>query len=160
MLTAVSISSTDASTSTPLRRASTPYTPTQNSTAARKRNSLRITSGSVPSRQRDSTNESGEEQHGDDFEGDQVRREDRVGHVRRPLHSGEADVAAAKAIRQHGHEHAEEEEADQGSQPLLVVVELDVTSDRRPGEHRPEEKEDDDGADVDEHLHEGDELGG
>src|SRR6266850_242508 len=50
MLTALRISSTDISTNTPLRRASTPYTPVQNRKAARKRNSFRYTAPSVPSR--------------------------------------------------------------------------------------------------------------
>src|SRR3954468_6324986 len=70
MLTALRISSIDISTSTPLRRASTPYTPVQNRKAARNRNSFRYTAPSVPSRDDDGADQGGEEEHRHDLERD------------------------------------------------------------------------------------------
>ena len=44
--------------------------------------------------------------------------------------------------------------------PAVAGVGVRGAADGRPGEHQPEEQEDDDGADVDQDLHPGDELGG
>src|SRR5438270_2552866 len=159
MLTALSINSMDASTSTALRRASTPYTPMQNRTAARNRNwfnSIR----SVPPGYGDGAHEGGKKQHGHDFERDQIRPEHGVGHVGRALHAGDADLVVAEGIGEHGDHDTEEKEAGQGGQPPLVVVEGCVAPDRSPGEHGAEQEQHDDGADVDDHLDDEDELGG
>jgi len=52
----------------------------------------------------------------------------------------------------------EEGEGDDGGEGPGLAVERHVP-DGSPGEHQAEEQEHDDGTDVDEHLHPGDELG-
>src|SRR5438105_15493561 len=119
MLTALSISSIDARTSTPLRLASTPYTPMQNSTAARKRNWL-SSIRSVPSGNGDGANEGGQKEDGHHFERDQVRPEHRVRHVAGAL-DGRLHVGVVEGVGQHGDHDAEEEERGESGQPALVV---------------------------------------
>src|SRR5436190_1143009 len=77
MLTALRMSSIDMSTITPLRRASTPYTPMANSAAPRSRNSFRSTALLLP-RQDDRAHEGGEEQDRHDLERNEVGGEDGV----------------------------------------------------------------------------------
>src|SRR5438270_4293224 len=131
----------------------------QNRTAARNRNWFRSIR-SVPSGDGDSPDEGGQQEDGHDLERDQVRPEHGVGHIGRALHAGDADLVVAEGIGEYGDHDTEQEQAGQGGQPPLVVVEGCVAPDRSPGEHRPEQEEHDDGADVDDDLHDEDELRG
>src|SRR4051812_6937584 len=128
----------------------------QNSTAARNRNWFKSME-SVPSGDGDGADEGGQQEDRHDFERDQVRPEHGVGHVARALDGG-VHMGVAEGIGQHGNHDAHQEERGEGRQPLLVVVEVDVAADRRAREHGPEQEQHDDGADVDDDLHDEDEL--
>ena len=57
-------------------------------------------------------------------------------------------------------EHAEQDQRGDRRRPASCrACELLLAPDRRPGEHDAEQEQHDDGADVDEHLGDGDELG-
>src|SRR4051812_47837526 len=168
--TALRMSSMDMSTITPFRRASTPYTPMANSAAARKRNWLRNIGlpSSVPPGQDDGADEGGEQHDRGDLEGDQVGAEDRVAHLLGglpELGGGLADDldAGAPPLVPQGPAHGEQEQqADDAADDLLggAVVEVVAGAELGPGQHDAEQEQHDDGADVDEHLADGHELGG
>src|SRR3954453_11571705 len=122
MLTALSISSIDRSTSNAFLRASTPYTPRQKMTAAKSRNSFRYT-GSVPSCQRHRADEGGQQEDRGHFERDHVGAEDRVADLRRAPDGEGAELLVAEAVEQDRAQRAEEEEGDERAEDTLVVVE-------------------------------------
>src|SRR5262245_42074330 len=78
--TALSISSTHMKMMIALRRVSTPTTPIVNSSAEKKSDSASI--GLSASRQRDGSNDGGQQEDARHFEGEQVFMEERSGHWR------------------------------------------------------------------------------
>src|SRR3954447_18157181 len=116
MLTAFRMSSIDIRTSTPLRRASTPYTPMQNNAAPSSRNWLISTS--VPSRQDDGADERSEEQQRHGLERHQVGAEDRVADGPGSALGGDrrvrgafqrVELVLAEVVDEDPGEHADEE---------------------------------------------------
>src|SRR5579884_2064150 len=164
MFTAFSISSMLISTSTPLRRASTPYTPVQNRNALRIRNWFSCTGSSISARDRDGTDECGQQEHRHDLERHHVGPEDRVGDGGRqtihPQRVVDADLSGAERVDEQEDQHAEDEQGRHRGRPALVVVEIRLSAHRRAREHDPEQEEDHDRTDVHEHLDPRDELRG
>src|SRR5260370_6194710 len=137
--------------------------PVQNRNALRMRNSLSCTS--VLPGEDDGADERGEEEHGDHFERDDVDPEDVLadgaGAAERHQRVAELDLLAAEGVdEQRGEDTEDEEGGDDGPPPLVVVEAGSFTAHLGPGEHDAEQEEDDDGADVDEDLDPGHELGG
>jgi hypothetical protein len=97
--------------------------------------------------------------HGGHLERHDIGAEDGVADVGGALDGDGADLLVAEGVGQHRAEGAEEEKGHQAGQPALIVVQAGVVADGRPGEHDAEQQEHDDGADVDEHLDPGHELG-
>src|SRR5580704_7140004 len=158
MLTAFRISSTDMRTSTLFLRARAPYTPVQNKKAARIRNSLSCMrrSSLVPPGDHDGADQRRQEEDGGHFEGDDEVVEDGDpdrGGVAPPVgDQGGVYVDSLETPLQGDRQHAEEEQGDDPGQPPLVVVQLLVAAERRPGEEQAEQHQDHDGADVHQHL--------
>src|SRR5260370_39782263 len=137
--------------------------PVQNKKALRMRNSLSCTS--VLPGEDDGADERGEEQHRDHFERDDVDAEDVLpdGAGASERHQGvaELDLLAAEGVDEERDEDTEDKEGGDDGAPSLVVVEArSLTAHRRSGEHDAEQEQDDDGADVDQDLDPGHELGG
>src|ERR1700674_375973 len=137
--------------------------PVQNKKALRMRNSLSCTS--VLPGEDDGADKRGEEQHRDHFERDDEDPEDVLadgaGAPERHERVAELDLLPAEGVDEERDEHTEDEERGDDGAPTLVVVEAGtLTAHRRPGEHDPEQEQDDHRADVDEDLDPGDELGG
>src|SRR5690606_29542422 len=122
MLTALRISSIDISTSTPLRRTITPYTPIENRIADSRRNWFSsIGAPSVPSGQDDGPDQGGEQEDGDHLERHEVVTEDRVRHhlgaavgvgLGRALVGGEGELLAAEGLDERVAEHQQQADAD------------------------------------------------
>src|SRR5215213_6607588 len=147
-LKALRISSTDISTITALRRARTPNTPMENSTAPSTRK-LAASTMSVLARQDDGADGGGEEDERDGQERDEVVRQDVVGDVHRRGRAGVRQRVAAGEVDGGPRQHPEQEEGD-GHRPAPPPVhQAALAPDLGPGEHDAEQEQDHHGADVD-----------
>src|SRR5699024_11171596 len=102
--------------------------------------------------------ERGEQQQREQLEGPHPGREDLPGQLLAPTGT---DLRRTRGRQEDEGEQGCRAGADEGrEQPVATGGGvLAARADRCPGEHERDDDEHDDGADVDEHLHEGDELG-
>jgi hypothetical protein len=161
MLTALSISSIDIRTRTALRRASTPYTPVENSAADRKSTKREPDHGrSFLPRQHDRPDQRRQQQERDHLERQDEPAEDRRPDRRnRALHRVDAGGIPVERRLDQVDQPAEDRERDQERHATPLIVER-LASDRRLRQHQPEQEQDHDRADVDQDLDPRDEFGG
>ena len=98
--------------------------------------------------------------HGHGLERDEVLREDRVADrrgVERRVALAHLDVA--EAVDERVAHDTEQQEGDEHRHQMALFADGVVDAEFGPREHDAEEEQHDDGADVDEHLRDADELG-